>query len=143
MTNDVVSNVGGTAMGCIEHWKGVGPTYTCTNVSVTLVFVNNLITNDTGNGTNIAVGAPLCLAGSFNGYTTGMTNALAADDSITFVFTYVTGPASIAFVVATPQLWGAQTAYNNGGADFGYAIPFAQSTSGTLVVTNTGYWRSW
>jgi hypothetical protein len=143
MTNDVVSNVGGAAMGCIEHWKGVGPTYTCTNVSVTLVFVNNLITNDTGNGTNIAVGAPLCLAGSFNGYTTGMTNALAADDSITFAFTYVSGPASIAFVVVTPQLWGAQTAYDNAGVDFGYAIPYAMAVSGTIVVTNTGYWKFW
>ncbi|NPV02265.1 MAG: hypothetical protein HPY53_12890 [Brevinematales bacterium] len=26
MTNDVVSNIGGTAMGCITHWKGVTST---------------------------------------------------------------------------------------------------------------------
>jgi hypothetical protein len=142
MTNDILSNVGGTAMGCITHWKGVGPTYKSTNVTFNITFINNLITNVVG--TNISPGDYVLLHGSFYYSSFAVTsNQVQADDSVTMTFLYNGVSSVVSYFVCPSQGIAAQRVYDNYGSEFIYAVPFAQSVSGTVVVTNSGAWRSW
>ena len=144
MTNDVVTNVGGTAMGCITVWKAVGGTYACTNVTVTVV-LKDVVTNDTfgGNPCVVDQGTNVNLFGSFNGWAGTITNAAVdVNGNATFTFVYVSGAATVDYQGRATT--GANTFYYSaiGGGNFSLTIPAAQATSGTVVVTNKGAWKN-